>query len=144
MVHLTRLVMLWLLALAIPVQGLAAAAMIHCGSSDQRLQDVQDVQAHHSHAHHDATDRSLAAAGAAEHPHAPADASAAHHTSAGLAQHQCGACGACCLCSIAAMPGFALSVPAPASAVHWQVAPMRARPGFVTDLPERPPRPVRA
>jgi hypothetical protein len=35
MAFLRKLVMVWLLALAIPVPGLAAATMIHCGSPDR-------------------------------------------------------------------------------------------------------------
>lgn len=144
MAVLRKLAMVWLLALAIPVQGLAAATMVHCGSSHQRMHAA--VAPGHSHAgsHHalerqHAMDHGAVAADAADHHHASvAEAAAEPDKYSELAQYKCSACGACC--SVAAMPGFSLTVPEPTPVVQWQVAHCLARFGFVTDGPERPPR----
>ena len=148
MAVLCKLVMLWLLALAIPVQGLAAATMVHCESSHQRMHDAvapghSHAGSHHAHGHHHALDHGDVAADAADHHHASAaEPPAEPDKYSDLAQYKCSACGACC--SVAAMLGFSLTVPEPALVVQWRAAHFLARFGFITDGPERPPRTVLA
>ncbi len=105
-----------LVALALPVQGLANAVMLNCGPSHQRMQAV--VSGHAAHAQH------------AEHAHhdsaAPPHSQAAHHadtaavagddagspdTLTDLGQFKCSACASCCsgLALLRALP----QVPAP-------------------------------
>ena len=151
MATLRRFVMLWLLALAIPLQGLAAATMVHCGSSHQRMHDAvalahshaESSAHHHSHRGGHGVDHAVSMADASDHHHeAAADASADPDKYSDLAQYTCSACGACC--SVAALPAFALRVPTPNAVVQWEAVHFLARFGYFTDAPERPPRPILA
>jgi hypothetical protein len=147
MAILRRFVMLWLLALAIPLQGLAAATMVHCGSSHQRMHDaVAPAHSHggsSSHHHSHGVDHAVSMANATDHHDAAAaDASADPDKYSDLAQYKCSACGACC--SVAALPAFSLSVPTPDAVVQWEAVHFLARFGYFTDAPERPPRPILA
>jgi hypothetical protein len=129
-----RTVLSWLLAAALPMQGAAAATMLHC---------AEGVMA-------------AAAARAADHPRAaePAMAAMAHHHHhdagpAGLpaktapriaaAPSKCSVRAACCIATAlpVAIRGFDATAPADSFApVAAQVDPV-----FLTDGPERPPRP---
>lgn len=125
---LARLVLVWLIALALPVQGVAGVTMLHCAPSHHPAQAAP----HHHHA----------AQGAAP-AHAGHGASMAHaHQAAD--KGGCSACAACCA-------GAALAVPATPPALVLQDArqPVLAAVGpppaaFITGGPERPPRPVLA
>jgi hypothetical protein len=116
--------------------------MIHCGSSHQRMHGAGSSGNNQAHEHHHAMDHGAAPTGADHHHTAAADASAQPDKYADLAQFKCSACGSCC--SSAAMPGCSLAVPEPTPVVHWQSVHFVARFGFVTDGPDRPPRPVLA
>ena len=52
-----RVLMVWMLALALPMQGMAAAAMLHCGSAER-----------HAPPQHAVADGSVHAAGPAGEP----------------------------------------------------------------------------
>lgn len=137
-----RVFMVWMLALALPVQGMAAAAMLHCGSAER-----------HAPRQHAVADGSVHAAGHGEHHHpaghgadhahagAPADepGTTPHANAAG---HACSACAACCvaLALPPAMPVLAMADAAP-TGVTVLVAPS---PSFLTAGPERPPRSLHA
>ena len=145
-----RVLMLWMLALALPVQGMAAVAMLHCDHQAPARQaaatDVAQIEAHadhHGHVHglhkghvHDGESTGAASQGAV----AQASHDAASHTHA--AGHSCSACAACCvaLALPPAMPVLATALTAPTSATTL-VAPS---PSFLTAGPERPPRSLHA
>ncbi|MDP1900347.1 MAG: hypothetical protein Q8K96_07820 [Rubrivivax sp.] len=122
-----KIVTVWILALAIPAQGLAAAAMVHCGASHERM-------------HGGAAQAQAQAAESLHHEHAGASTPTDKFTD--LAQYKCGACGSCC--PAAAMPAFLLTVPESKPVAQWDALPLHGRIGFVTDGPDRPPRPVLA
>jgi hypothetical protein len=146
-----KLVLVWLLALALPLQALAAATMLHCGPSHGRMQ----AQAGARHAHH--AQASAHGHGATGHPGSaysadsadPAKAAGANDTNgtsatdnpagfADLGQFKCSACGACCFA--AAMPAFVLTVPKATAVAHWGLAPSQGRVAYLTSGPERPPK----
>lgn len=123
---------LWicLLALALPVQGFAAAQMMPCGPAHESMHDAR------MHAHEPAHDHGDQVA-----LHAHADA-AAQDPSSPLAQHSCSACAACCVGM--ALPSSAPVLAAPAESAMRDTAGGAAEPVFLTSGLERPPRPVLA
>ncbi|MCR5869156.1 hypothetical protein [Aquincola sp. J276] len=154
--RLLRVIMLWWMVLALPMQGLAATAMLHCGAatsgamahagSHQAHQDVQhdglhsgmDHQAHENHGYPAAATPDAGGATDGLTPDEPPPGPAAGP----LYGHACSACAACCVAMglPAAMPVLA-SAPAATTAVATLVAPA---PSFLTAGPERPPRSPRA
>lgn len=114
-----RLLLTFML-LALPLQGIAAAAMISCAPSHHGLQATvtRHVDAA-AHAHHHGED------------HEPA-ATPAH------GKHACSACAACCIGG-ALMPS-PLRLPVDFS-THRPPLPARVTPpAFITEGTERPPR----
>ena len=103
-----KLMVVWLLALALPAQALTAATMARCGPSHERMHAAAQI-AEHRHAAHDdsAADREAQADAMTE-----------------LGSYKCSACGTCC--SAHALPGAMPSVPAlppvPARFVDAEVA----------------------
>ncbi len=152
---LIRTLLTWLLVLAVPAQGLAAASMSFCGaghsSSQSQTADVALSQAlsqtqslshsqSHSHAAADnaasphqhramsaAADDGKALSGATD------DAQSPHATS-----HKCSACASCC--STAALPSAALTVPAAERTCSVFSAVVPSVDVFTADGLERPPR----
>jgi hypothetical protein len=125
-----KLVLVCLLALALPLQAVAAASMLHCGPSHGRMQ----AQAGAGHGHHAQTP-------------AHGDGATGHHASADpadpaqfadLGQFKCSACGACCFA--AALPAFVLTVPKTTAVGHWGLVPSQGRVAYLTSGPERPPK----
>lgn len=116
----TRLLLTFMLLLALPLQGFAAAAMSSCAPSHHGLPTtaaMQDDAAAHAH-HHDG-DRDPAAT----HSHG---------------KHACSACAACCIGG-ALMPS-ALRLPDDFS-THPRPLPAHVTPAaFITEGTERPPR----
>lgn len=118
-----RTVLLWLIVLALPVQGLAAPLMLHCAES----------RGHAAHAR--------------VNPVAADHAAGAHHAgvpegAAATSDHSCSACAACCA-ALALPPGPALpGAPGPGEARRAALAtPVMP---YLTDGLERPPRAWRA
>lgn len=168
MVGLLRTVLIWLLVLALPAQGAAAATMAFCnpnhhsagitadpyqiGTADPGLGSQQ-----HAHAHAVAPDLALhahwhaAPQGTGDDGHAMSrgnsDTRADKVSSSGdlsaakLAhadKHKCSACASCC--SAAVIGSTVLKVPAPGltPTVFISVVPTVAK--FSSDGPDRPPR----
>jgi hypothetical protein len=116
-------ILIWLMLLAVPVQGFAAASMLLC----------EPIVVSHSGSslphHHDQTQISQGSEHAHDHQH-----TGNHHTA-----DKCGACAACCI---------AVAMTAPASAVLPQmhidserIAALDAFPSSVVpDYPDRPPQ----
>lgn len=132
---LLRSLFVWLLALALPLQGIAAAGMQACGPTHGHTGPVAASVHDAGHGH------------AGAHPvhgdvHGEAHAPAVGHPSAGAelpaAGHQCGACAACC--PAVALPSVLVLPAAPASE-SLVIASVPARlASFVPPGLERPPR----
>ena len=150
MLRKLRILLMWLIALAVPVQGFAAASMLGCGPGHQ---GTMTAGAHSvaPHEHRSATPQHTHDAGlegdASDHhpdPSAAAkrggatDAQAAGPSGAG----SCSACASCCLA--AALPATMLSFRADPVADFIALPMPRSLASFFTDGPERPPRPVLA
>ena len=140
--------LIWLLVLAVPAQGAAAATMRFCGPHHHggaaQTHDRQSGSAERSNPH------SLAQVALGHHDMA-AQADADDPASAGSAalsqggydvKQKCSACASCC--SVGAIPSPVLAVPALAVAptVFCTVVPTVE--AFAADGPERPPRIVLA
>ena len=141
---LIRALLIWLLVLAVPAQGAAAATMALCGPNHHGGGVVADVQlaAPAEHVHHPS-----GATTAHQHPQAAAQADEDSSVSASTAaatkvsqagQHKCSACASCC--SVGAILSSVLAVPAPVftATVFSTVVP--GVDSFAAEGPERPPR----
>lgn len=127
MLQMLRALFVWLLVLALPVQGWAAATMVSCGqhhgASSHAVADGHDAHVHGGHAD------ALADGTKTDH----SDAAPAHASA-----HTCSACAACCL--VGALPSPVLTVPVDAAA-RTVFAALQPEVGvFAADGPERPPR----
>ncbi|MEQ1685745.1 MAG: hypothetical protein ABL916_19030 [Burkholderiaceae bacterium] len=128
-----KFLLVWLIALALPVQALASATMLHCGPSHQRMHALQmgveqQAAAHHHHAQHQA----------ASEPHRDKGQSA---PLADLGKYKCSACAACG--SGCALPSCMLVIATPEFGATVFVAVVPAVEAFAVDGPDRPPRRLR-
>src|SRR3990167_1737309 len=139
---LVRTLLIWLLVLAVPAQGAAAATMAFCGpdhhGSGSALAEVSAAVSKHSHhgdteSVHEIRSGALATMAAADDAPAVAKSSQA-------AKQKCSACASCC--SLGAILTTVPGVPATDSAptVFTSVAPTVD--AFAADGPDRPPRNV--
>ena len=150
-----RTLLIWLLVLAVPAQGAAAATMLmcapnhHAGGAGASVVHVQpgglsSTSTHdRSHAHSNDHVQHSAAAHDHDHDHAMADAPAAGEAAApaqGMhtGQHKCSACASCCSVSAMLSPVLAVPVPDFAPTVFSVVVPNVE--AFSADGPDRPPR----
>ncbi|WP_425259433.1 hypothetical protein ACPOLB_00995 [Rubrivivax sp. RP6-9] len=146
-----RVLLVWLMACALPLQGLAAVRMQHCAPSHPAVTILQTVATpahaaradhgpgqgggHHAGGHHDSVHDAH---------HAAPDTAPAH--GAQPAQDggtgSCSACAACCaaLALFAQVPGLPASPP---DALVPQRAPLESA-SFFSDGLDRPPRLPRA
>jgi hypothetical protein len=141
-----KFVVVWLVAVALPVQAVTSATMLHCGSSHQRMQMTQATPGqdasggeHHgtdptgSHQHHDTvTTAELDRPAVADADSTPSD------QLTDLAKVKCSACASCC--SVSAIPGTMPRVQAPEVSSAAIVADAPTVEAFSPDGPERPPR----
>lgn len=124
---LWRSLLVWLMALALPVQGLAAAGSLHGAPLPDRVHlqaRAIDAEVGHAQAHHRAADTA-------------ADTAAAAHDH-GDRGHTCSACAACC--PAIGLPSRAVDLP---SAPIGGFAAEMAQPAGTSFVPaglERPPR----
>ncbi|MFM9915359.1 MAG: hypothetical protein ACKVOX_06100 [Rhizobacter sp.] len=121
MLRRVRAALMWVLLVALPFQGFAAASMLGCGPSHHR---VSESTAHE------------AAPAASAHGH--------EHEASGDHRHadkasKCSVCAACCVG--AALPATALVFAAAAPTDAPSTLPSMGAVGFLTDGPDRPPRP---
>jgi hypothetical protein len=146
-----RSLLIWLLAVLLPLQGWAASGSSPCGPGRHAtpLQAAGNaVQVSDEHAHPRAQPSTIAHLEAHD-PHGPADASAAADDAAPAGAeaaqqhddtHACSACAACC--PGAAPPGAPVTVVTLAPADVVPVVPgAGAANAFIGGL-ERPPRPI--
>lgn len=141
--RLLRAVFVWVMVIAIPVQGMAASAMLFCGASHQRmahamLRDASPAAASHAAHGHDHAAMGHGAHPAAAQAAAPADAGGSADLSSFQGPSSCSACAACCLAL--ALPASLLTL-APMSPDHpaW-MAMVAAVVSHQPDGLDRPPR----
>ena len=153
-----RSLLLCLMALALPLQGLAAARTLHCADAAGRGHAAgmsahagDTARAHPAHGDTDGAHHARSPAHAHGHDHGhhhgqtdlidPVDAQAdagSHPAQAPVDGHSCSACAACCV-------GLALPPAAPLMALPGHepahaLVPDREAASFISSGPERPPR----
>jgi hypothetical protein len=127
------MLMIWLLAVAIPVQGWAAGTRVACGAAHHGAAAVTaeasaSALAHyHRHDHHQ---MEQAGQGAQDIP-----AAGAGHKHAG----SCSTCAACCVGAAIITAALAI-MPVPGTTAVLIAEPSSAYTGHIPDGPERPPR----
>ena len=133
--------LMWVLAVALPVQGAAAATMLACGphhgrsgASASPTTHAASSASHHSHLH--------APNGAAPARATTADVKGDTATLAEAPAHKCSACASCCLSAGVATEAIVfLAVDSPDLFARLVT---RTPAAYVTEGPERPPRSVLA
>ena len=147
MLRILRIVLLWLVALAVPVQGLAAATMLHCGPAHAAADTVGAGPSRGSHVgadasfHVHAVDHQHDDGDAADPDAQSTDADAAGKTAAELhklSKSSCASCSACCAAT--ALPAVPILLDSPLLAGSVPAARSVSAAVFLTDGPERPPR----
>ena len=141
MKQVAKLVLMWLLAVALPVQGLSAATMLACSSGHQEPRGVQSPA--HLHAEKPGPHRSPPHDAVAAHSHAAVDDTQAD--APGLAQrdvHKCSACASCCLNAV--VPDEPVTFDCVELPDLFASLVAHSPSAYVTDGPERPPRAVLA
>lgn len=136
-----RLLLLCLMAVALPLQGLAATGALHCAAMHERMQVNVELRHHGGAAgHHDGHAKAEQQAFADDHRADDHRADDGAPRSGGA--FKCSACAACCVAL--GLPVGAVVLPqAPADALA-PAMPQRAVAAFLTSGPERPPRTVLA
>lgn len=134
-----RTAVMWLVAVALPLQGLAAATMLSCGPGHHRMVTQQSakaaVQDHASHEHGGAA-KEVASAGSA----GVLDVGGAvlAQDLQQLAKFKCSACAACCSATV--LPPSVMNFDPPRQAAVFDVVAPAWSVQFQTGGPERPPR----
>jgi hypothetical protein len=139
-----RILIVWCIGIALPVQGVASVTMAHCGSSHERMGAAMEAT-QHRHADHDAgaphhhdADAADVSTQADHETGTQAQAQAHPDKVSDLAQYNCSSCASCCAGSALppAMPRLPQANAAPA---------VFAEEGVIVDAfasggPDRPPR----
>jgi hypothetical protein len=148
--QIARLLLLWMIAVALPLQGVYAASAWRCGSAAHESLDAtpaSGVEAVHVHHHAVATmgamahgDADLGAEQAA--PALGGDAHAGlHHSHGGATKAGCSVCASCCS-STAPPPVVAVVALGRVERQSVEGFVPSADVTFFTDGPERPPRSI--
>jgi hypothetical protein len=137
----TRAFVVWLLALALPVQGLASATMLHC---EQGHKNAAPHASHHpcesaAPAHHEDGVQVVASEAATAPIAAHGDASV---DGVKARAHKCSACAACDVG--ATLPSAALTLPVPTAKAAAATLSEVVHATFLTAGLERPPRSLTA
>ena len=135
-----RLVLLWILILAIPLQGLAATSMMLCATEHHQIFSMQNAQsaqaADHKHdvhlQSHEGHEQQVQAHLADEHA---SDTVTTHQHSS---KDKCSACSACCVGAVMLTTYFASHISRPPSEKIDLV--FSSHIGHISDGLERPPR----
>ena len=152
---LIRTLLIWLLVLAVPAQGVAATTMAFCSpqhhggspfaqaqsaAPDRDAQPCGHAAAAVQNHDQDLSNDQAQAAAAADADSSVASGSKASDEGKQANTHKCSACATCC--SVSAMLASLLDVASPVftSTVFSTVVP--SVDAFAADGPERPPRPV--
>lgn len=137
-----RLMAVWIIAVALPVQGIAGVTLAHCGPGHERMAAAFE-DARHAHAGHDAATPHHHAA-AVDHDLDQTDQGASAPTKAKpgalteLGKYKCSSCAACCAGT--ALPSAVPRVPQASAGATVFAEEMVAVDAFASDGPERPPR----
>jgi hypothetical protein len=126
-----RVLFAWLLLLAIPVQGLAAASMLYCAGHGSEVSNIADhvrtaesaVHEHTAHLHSDVA----SGQNVVEDAEQLADAG-----------HTCGVCASCCSSIAVANPTVTVQITLPLMAPFQPLTASVA--ALPVSAPERPPR----
>jgi hypothetical protein len=137
-----RLLIVWFIAIALPVQGMAGVTMAHCGSSHARMGATMEAP-QHRHAEHEAGSAHHHPAdvedGAAQPDHGAAPQAKAQSSKlSDLAQYKCSSCASCCAGS--ALPSAIPCLPETMAAPAVFAEEMVTVDAFTSDGPDRPPR----
>lgn len=130
-----RHLIMWLLMLALPMQGWAAVTMLHCGSSHLAMVHSPGQASHHPSAENQMLH---------DHGHHAAATNTASDFPAGgkvqneLSDFQCSACASCCL-GTALLVSSMVFFGAPLAATLMSTLSVPAV-SFFTSGPDRPPR----
>ena len=145
MKRFVRCFVMWLLVLALPVQGFAASTMLLCGAGHHGAAPA--TEGGHDHASHMHLGAQHVFGASASHAddHA-AEATPSHEGSAfgplaakdAKAMGKCSACAACC--TVAFLPTTVIAFTAPAPSRALPVVELTTHVGFFTDGLDRPPR----
>jgi hypothetical protein len=137
--RVVRLVLIWIVAFAVPLQVAAAASMRFCADGPAALHARSAPPA--DHAHHAGPSGSAHHADSAGHGHH----GGMHDTEASTTDDAAaGACSACAACCAPMAPATVVAVPIQRATATPIAAPGAPSPAFLTDGPERPPRSLRA
>ena len=137
-----RSALMWLLLLALPLQGFAAVTMLNCGPNHQRMWEaaLAEPAGSHDHATRGHHQHEMSTAGN-HHDTASADAetdpSSVHQLNK-LTKFKCSACAACCIGVALPTAALAFASMPPAEALRFFVPAPHV--DFVTDGLDRPPR----
>ena len=138
---LIKTLLIWLLVLAVPAQGAAAANMAFCGPHHHGGGAAAQMQpvAPATHAHHGgAADAQHGYLQAAAQVDKVSSTSAALDIGSDASEHKCSACASCC--SAGAILSSVLAVASPLFAPTVMTAAVPSVDTFAADGPERPPR----
>lgn len=135
-----RLILLWLLIMAIPLQGLAVTSMMLCAPEQHQVSTVQSTHGEQAGEHKHGADH-LAHEGHVQHEQThetdghSSDTVATHqHTS----KDKCSSCSACCVGAVLLTSCLATLISRPASEKIDLV--FSSHVGHISDSLERPPR----
>ena len=140
MPRFVRLVMMLLLAIALPVQGMAAATMMSCGVGGHDHGAAQ----FEGHPGHDRGATHVMATADSDTANASSHAGHAHQSNDGKGAlgkdtgHKCSACASCCVG--VAVPSRSIVFESVKLADHFAPLVARSLPVVVTEGLERPPR----
>ena len=133
---------MWLLLLALPLQGFAAATMLNCGPNHHRMLSAATAEPSEAHDHSTVGHHPHAAAMADDHHRMLSDAgandlSSVHHLDK-VTKFKCSACSACCMG--AALPTAVLAIAAIPTAMTTAVFISTPHVDFLSGGLDRPPR----
>lgn len=149
MLRVLRITLMWLIALAVPIQGSAAVTMFGCGPGhhgDMGSSQTAKSEHHVSDAHHH-SDGAVSEEVDSRHPdgsepHDHSDSLKPHGTAHKAAKGNCTPCASCCV--VAALPATVIQFEA-VPLVDFFVPLEKAGVGsFLANGLERPPRPFLA
>lgn len=131
MVSRFRTALMWLLLLALPLQGFAAATMLNCGPNHHRMLAAATAGSTRVHAHAAVDHHEMAKVGGGS------DLSSVHHLDK-VTKFKCSACAACCLG--AALPTAAIAIVFIPPAATLAVFVSASHVDFLSGGLDRPPR----
>lgn len=140
-----RIVLMWLIALAVPVQGSASVTMFGCGpahhggtGSSQMATAVERTQGADHHSHEAVTEEVESQDHDGGVPHDGSHSVKTHGTAQQVAKGNCTPCASCCV--IAALPATVILFEPVPLVDSFVLAAQSCASSFFADGLERPPR----